>query len=50
MVRIDATRKPVTSRWTIESGTKAYKGLHGEGNETENANYTTSYLRGKVWR
>jgi hypothetical protein len=50
VVRIDATVRPVVSRWTIESGTRAYKGLRGEGNETENANYTTSYLRGKVWR
>ena len=49
VVRIDATRTPVTSRWTIESGTKAYRGLQGGGNETEDANYTTSYLRGKVW-
>lgn len=50
VVRIDTTRRPVVSRWTIESGTKAYKGLQGEGNETENATYTISYLRGMVWR
>ena len=50
VVRIDTTRRPVKSRWTIESGTKAYKGLQGEGNESENATYTTSYLRGMVWR
>ncbi len=50
VVRIDATRLPPTSRWTIESGTKAYKGLQGEGNESENATYTVSMLRGKVWR
>ena len=50
VVRIDTSRLPPTSRWTIESGTRAYKGLEGEGNETENATYTTSYLRGMVWR
>ena len=38
-----------TSRWTIASGTKAYKGLHGKGTETENASYTVSTLRGTVW-
>ena len=50
VVRIDTTRTPVVSRWTVESGTKAYKGLHGEGTETENARYTVSTLRGTVWR
>ena len=49
-VRIDISRRPVISRWRIESGTKAYKGLQGEGIETENATYTVSTLRGKVWR
>jgi hypothetical protein len=47
---IDTTVRPVTSRWTIESATKAYKGLRGRGIETENATYTVSTLRGKVWR
>lgn len=50
MVRIDTTRRPVISRWTIESATQAYRGLHGQGTETENATYTVSTLRGKVWR
>ncbi len=50
MVRIDTTRRPVTSRWTIESGTGTYKGLHGKGTESENATYTVSTLRGRVWR
>jgi hypothetical protein len=50
VVRIDTTRRPVISRWMIESGTEAYKGLHGRGIETENATYTVSTLRGKVWR
>jgi hypothetical protein len=49
LVKIDTTRRPVISRWTIESGTKAYKGLQGNGIETENATYTVSTLRGKVW-
>jgi hypothetical protein len=50
LVRIDTTRRPVISRWTIESGTKAYKGLRGKGIESENATYTVSTLRGKMWR
>jgi hypothetical protein len=49
MVKIDTTRRPVISRWTIESGTRAYKGLRGKGTETENRTYTVSTLRGKVW-
>jgi hypothetical protein len=50
LVRIDTTRRPVISRWTIKSGTKAYKGLQGKGIETENATWTVSTLRGTVWR
>jgi hypothetical protein len=50
LVNIDTTRRPVISRWKIESGTKAYKGLQGKGTETENATYTVSTLRGKMWR
>jgi hypothetical protein len=50
VVRIDTTRRPVISRWTIESATKAYNGLQGKGIESENANYTVSTLRGNVWR
>jgi hypothetical protein len=50
LVRIDTTRRPVISRWTIESGTEAYKGLHGKGTETENARFTVSTLRGTVSR
>ena len=50
LVRIDTKARPVTSRWTIESGTKAYKGLQGKGTETENATWTVSTLRGTVWR
>ncbi len=46
--KIDTTRG--TSRWTIASGTKAYKGLHGKGTERENASYTVSTLTGTVWR
>jgi hypothetical protein len=49
LVRIDTTRRPVISRWTIESGTKAYKGIHGKGIESENATFTVSTLRGTVW-
>ena len=39
-----------TSRWTITSGTRAYKGLHGKGIESENADYTVSTLTGTVSR
>ena len=49
-VRIDTTRRPVISRWTIESGTRAYQGLQGQGIESENATFTVSTLRGKVRR
>ena len=31
MVKIDTTRRPVVSRWWIESATRAYKGLQGKG-------------------
>ena len=48
VVKIDT--KAGTSRWTIASGTKAYKGLHGKGTESENASYTVSTLRGTVSR
>ena len=48
VVKIDTNAG--TSRWTIASGTKAYKGLHGKGTETENASYTISTLRGTVSR
>ena len=48
LVKIDM--KAGTSRWTIASGTKAYKGLHGKGTESENATYTVSTLRGTVSR
>ena len=46
VVKIDTNAG--TSRWTIASGTNAYKGLHGKGSETENATYTVSVLRGTV--
>ncbi len=48
VVTIDLSN--ATSRWTIASGTKAYQGLHGQGNERENATYTRSTLTGRVWR
>jgi len=37
-----------TSRWTITSGTRAYKGLHGRGTESENVGFTVSTLRGTI--
>jgi hypothetical protein len=48
VVRIDTIL--ATSRWTITSGTRAYKGLHGKGTERENAQYTVSTLTGSVFR
>ena len=48
VVKIDTNAG--TSRWTIASGTKRYRGLHGKGTETENATYTISTLRGTVSR
>jgi hypothetical protein len=48
MVKIDT--KTESSRWTIASGTGAYEGLHGKGNESENAGFTVSTLTGTVWR
>ena len=48
VVKIDTNAG--TSRWTIASGTKAYKGLHGKGTESENPSYTVSTLRGTVSR
>ena len=48
MVKIDT--KAETARWTIAFGTKAYKGLHGRGIESENATFTVSTLTGTVWR
>jgi hypothetical protein len=50
IVKIDTTRRPVISRWKIESATRAYKGLQGTGTEIENRTFTVSTLRGKkVW-
>ena len=46
VVKIDT--KAGTSRWTIASGSGAYKGLHGKGSETETAAYKVSVLRGTV--
>jgi hypothetical protein len=48
LVKVDTSAG--TSRWTISSGTKAYKGLHGKGIERENATYTVSTLTGTVSR
>jgi hypothetical protein len=48
VVKIDTIL--ATSRWTITSGTKAYRGLHGKGTERENAQYTVSTLTGSVFR
>jgi hypothetical protein len=48
VVKIDTNAR--TSRWTIVTGSGAYKGLRGRGSETENATFTVSVLRGTVSR
>ena len=48
LVKIDTNAG--TSRWTISSATRAYKGLHGKGTESENAQFTVSTLIGTVSR
>jgi len=48
LVKIDTDAG--TSRWTITSSTKAYKGLRGKGVESENADFTVSTLTGVVSR
>jgi hypothetical protein len=46
LVKIDT--EAGTARWTITSATKAYEGLHGEGTEKENADFTVHTLTGTV--
>ena len=48
--RVKIDTKATTSRRTIISGTKKYKGLHGRGTEHENADHTIAVLTGGVWR
>jgi hypothetical protein len=48
VVKIDT--KAETARWTITSGTRAYKGLHGKGTESENSSFTVSTLKGTISR
>jgi sugar lactone lactonase YvrE len=48
VVRVD--RNAGTSRWTIASATKTYRGLRGEGIETPSADYTVDVLTGAVSR
>lgn len=48
LIKIDTNA--AASRWTISSGTGAYKGLHGKGVERESADYTVSILTGTVSR
>ena len=50
VVKIHTDTVPVTSRWTITSATKAYAGLHGEGIESENLDFSVSTLTGTVSR
>lgn len=48
VVKIDTGAR--TSQWTIASATRAYQGLHGEGIERENGDFTVSTLTGTVSR
>jgi streptogramin lyase len=46
LVKIDT--KAGTARWTISSATRAYEGLHGDGTEKENGDFTVQTLTGTV--
>jgi hypothetical protein len=50
LVKIVVKPTTITSRWTITSGTKAYKGLSGKGTERENADHTVVTMTGTVSR
>jgi hypothetical protein len=50
VVKIHANLVPVVARWTITSGTGAYEGLHGEGIESDNVDFSVSTLTGTVSR
>ncbi len=50
LVKIVVQPATTTSRWTITSGTRAYKGLQGEGKEYENSDHTVTILTGTVSR
>ena len=50
VVKADVKPTGTTSRWTIASGTKTYKGLHGSGAERENDDHTLAILTGTVSR
>ena len=50
LVKIVVKPTTTTSRWTIASGTKAYKGLGGKGTERENADHTVVTMTGTVSR
>jgi hypothetical protein len=50
LVKVKIEPATTTSTWTIASGTKAYKGLHGSGRERENAEHTVVTLTGTVSR
>ena len=50
LVKIVVKPTTTTSRWTITSGTKAYKGLSGKGTERENADHTVVTMTGTVSR
>ena len=50
LVKVKIEPTTTTSTWTITSGTKAYRGLHGSGRERENAEHTVVILTGQVSR
>lgn len=45
VVKIDIQPTTTTSMWTIASGTKAYRDLHGSGRERENAEHTGGHAK-----
>ena len=50
LIKVVVQPTTTTSRWTITSGTRAYKGLQGGGKEYENADHTVTILAGTVSR
>ena len=49
-VKVNIQPTTTTSTWTIAYANGRYKGLHGSGRETENADHTVAVLRGGVFR
>jgi len=50
LVKVKIEPTTTISTWTIASGTKAYRDLHGSGHERENAEHTVVILTGQISR